>query len=102
MPSALKVVNEFVATDQVTDNEKFALLGTWDGVLGLDLEREAREAWEPTAEMLELMAERDRARDAKDYAASDALRDRLAAMDLEVMDTHEGTRVRPRRSSVAD
>jgi cysteinyl-tRNA synthetase len=52
--------------------------------------------------MLELMAERDRARDAKDYAASDALRDRLAAMDLEVMDTHGGTRVRPRHSSVAD
>ncbi len=102
MPSALKVVNELVATDQVTDNEKFALLATWDGVLGLDLEREAREAWEPTAEMLELMAERDRARDAKDYAASDALRDRLAAMDLEVMDTHAGTRVRPRHSSVAD
>ena len=102
MPSALKVVNELAATDQVTDNEKFALLGTWDGVLGLDLEREAREAWEPTAEMLQLMAERDRARDAKDDAASDALRDRLADMDLEVMDTHTGTKVRPRHSSVAD
>jgi cysteinyl-tRNA synthetase len=102
MPSALKVVNELVSTEQVTDNEKFALLGTWDGVLGLDLEREAREAWEPTAEMLELMAERDRARDAKDYTASDALRDRLADMGLEVMDTHAGTKVRPRHSSVTD
>jgi len=96
MPSALKVVNELVATDQVTDHEKFALLGTWDGVLGLDLEREAREDWEPTEEMLELMAERDRARDAKDFAAGDALRDRLADMGLEVMDTHAGTKVRPR------
>jgi cysteinyl-tRNA synthetase len=102
MPSALKVVNELVSTEQVTDNEKFALLGTWDGVLGLDLEREAREAWEPTAEMLALMAERDRARDKKDYAASDALRDRLADMGLEVMDTHAGTKVRPRHSSVTD
>jgi cysteinyl-tRNA synthetase len=96
MPSALKVVNELVATDQVTDAEKVTLLGAWDGVLGLDLEREAREAWEPTVEMLELMAERDRARDAKDFAAADSLRDRLADMGLEVMDTHAGTRVRPR------
>ena len=42
------------------------------------------------------MAERDAARAAKDYARSDYLRDELQAMDLEVMDTPEGTRVRPR------
>ena len=42
------------------------------------------------------MAERDAAREGKDYARSDELRDRLQAMGLEVMDTAEGTRVRPR------
>jgi cysteinyl-tRNA synthetase len=42
------------------------------------------------------MAERDTARASKDYARSDELRDELQAMDLEVMDTPEGTRVRPR------
>jgi cysteinyl-tRNA synthetase len=42
------------------------------------------------------MAERDAAREAKDYAKSDEIRDRLSAMGLEVMDTPEGTRVRPR------
>ena len=36
------------------------------------------------------MAERDAARAAKDYATSDALRDRLAGMGLEVMDTPSG------------
>jgi cysteinyl-tRNA synthetase len=65
-------------------------------VLGLDLEREAVAGWEPTDEMRAYMAERDAAREAKDYAKSDEIRDRLSAMGLEVMDTPEGTRVRPR------
>jgi cysteinyl-tRNA synthetase len=64
--------------------------------LGLDLEREARSEWRPNAEMTALMAERDGARAAKDYATSDRIRDQLAAMGLEVMDTPGGTRVRPR------
>jgi cysteinyl-tRNA synthetase len=96
MPSAVKVVNELVATDAVPDGEKVALLTTWDEVLGLDLQREAEESWEPTREIRDLMADRDLARDAKDYARSDELRERLAEMDLEVMDTNEGTKVRPR------
>ena len=41
------------------------------------------------------MAERDAARAAKDFATSDRIRDELDAMGLEVMDTPEGTRVRP-------
>jgi len=43
-----------------------------------------------------LVAERDRARAEKDFARSDEIRDRLQAMGLEVMDTPEGTKVRPR------
>jgi cysteinyl-tRNA synthetase len=96
MPTAAKVVNGLVASDQVTENERYALLAAWDQVLGLDLEREARAGWEPTDEMLALMAERDAAREAKDYARADALRDRLAEMGLEVMDAAAGTTVRPR------
>ncbi len=90
------IVNELVASTDVPDGEKYALLATWDHVLGLDLEREARSAWEPTDEMRALMAERDAARAAKDFATADEMRDRLDAMGLEVMDTAEGTKVRPR------
>ncbi len=42
------------------------------------------------------MSERDAARAAKDFAEADRLRERLDAMGLEVMDTPEGTKVRPR------
>ena len=96
MPRALVVLNETVSSS-LPEGERYTLLASWDRVLGLDLEREAREAWEPTAEMRDLVRERDAARAAKDFARADEMRDRLQSMGLEVMDTSEGTTVRPRR-----
>lgn len=96
MPAAVVVVNDLVRSPDVPDGEKYALLASWDHVLGLDLEREATASWRPTDEMRALMSERDTSRAAKDFAASDELRDRLTALGVEVMDTAEGTRVRPR------
>jgi cysteinyl-tRNA synthetase len=96
LPGAVVIVNELDRSADVPPGEKYALLASWDHVLGLDLERGARSDWSPTAEMEALMAERDEARAAKDYGTSDELRDRLAGMGLEVMDTPAGTRVRPR------
>jgi len=95
LPGVVALVNELDRTTDVADGEKYALLAAWDEVLGLDLEREATAGWEPTDDMREKMAARDAARAEKDYATSDALRDDLAAMGLEVMDTAEGTKVRP-------
>ncbi len=95
MPQALVVLNEAASAD-LPDRERYALLAAWDAVLGLDLERDALAGWEPTEEMRVLVTERDAARAAKDFATADRIRDRLAAMGLEVMDTPEGTKVRPR------
>jgi cysteinyl-tRNA synthetase len=95
MPGAVAVVNELASSADVPDPEKAALLASWDQVLGIDVGREARTTWEPTAAMRELMAQRDAARAAKDYATSDRLRDELAALGVEVMDTAAGTEVRP-------
>ena len=96
MPTTVVIVNELVSSKEVADDQKYALLASWDFVLGLDLEREARAGWEPTAEMRALVAERDTARAAKDFATSDRLRDALSAMGLAVMDTADGTKIRPR------
>ena len=96
MPSAVRVVNDLDHSNDVPPGEKRALLASWDHVLGLDLEREARAGWEPTEEMHRLVAERDASRASKDYVRSDQLRDQLETLGLEVMDTAEGTRVRPR------
>jgi cysteinyl-tRNA synthetase len=96
MPRALVVLNETVSAP-IPGGEKVALLSSWDGVLGLDLDRDARERWEPTEEMRRLVAERDEARAARDFARADELRVMLQNMGLEVMDSPEGTTVRPRR-----
>jgi cysteinyl-tRNA synthetase len=96
MPKAVVIVNDLVSSKEVADEQKYALLASWDFVLGLDLERDATAGWEPTAEMRALVTERDAARAAKDFPTSDRIRDALGAMGLEVMDTAEGTRIRPR------
>lgn len=96
MPAAVVVVNDLVRAADVPGGEKYALLASWDRVLGLDLEREALTSWEPTDEMRALVAERDAARAAKDFTRSDELRERLTGMGLEVMDEADGTKVRPR------
>ena len=75
---------------EVPPAEKRALLASWDHVLGLDLEREARAAGSRPRRSEQLVAERDAARASKDYPRSDELRDELQAMDLEVMDTRGG------------
>jgi cysteinyl-tRNA synthetase len=96
MPTVVRIVNDLDRSPEVPPAEKRALLGSWDQVLGLDLERDAEAGWEPDEEVRRLVAERDAARSAKDYASSDRLRDELQARGLEVMDTAEGTKVRPR------
>jgi cysteinyl-tRNA synthetase len=93
-PRAMVVLNEVVGSD-LPEGEKYALLASWDRVLGLDLERDALSGWAPSTEILDLVDRRDRARSAKDYAESDRLRDELQGMGLEVMDTPDGTKVRP-------
>jgi cysteinyl-tRNA synthetase len=97
MPAALVVLNELASSPAVPDGEKYALVASWDAVLGVDVERDALEGWKPTAEVLELVDERDAARASRDFSRADELRERLQSMELEVMDTPDGTKVRPRR-----
>jgi cysteinyl-tRNA synthetase len=94
LPQALVVLNE-AASSSLSSGEKFALFTSWDEVLGLDLIRLAREGFEVPPEVQALIDQRDDARAAKDYAKSDGLRSQLADMGYEVMDTPEGTKVRP-------
>jgi cysteinyl-tRNA synthetase len=84
----------------IAGGEKRALLEDWDRVLALDLTRvpDEDDAKAP-AEALSLAAERDAARDAKDWAAADALRSKLEEMGWQVEDGAGGTRLRPRRAS---
>jgi cysteinyl-tRNA synthetase len=61
------------------------------GVLGLVPEDEA-----VPGDVMVLVEQRKAARAAKDYAASDALRERIAALGYEVKDTPEGVKINKR------
>jgi cysteinyl-tRNA synthetase len=94
MPEALVVLSEAVSA-RIPDADKHTLLASWDSVLGLDLERLAREGFEVPREVQALLDERDEARRGGDFARADEIRDRLTDLGWEVMDLAEGTRVRP-------
>jgi cysteinyl-tRNA synthetase len=83
-PRAMALVAELVKSD-VAAGAKAATLVAWDRVLGLDLERrEGARSLPPGAE--ELIARREAARAASDFATSDALREELKALGVEVTD----------------
>jgi cysteinyl-tRNA synthetase len=65
-----------------------------DAVLGvLD---DAPAAGDDDAEIEALVAQRDEARAARDFARADALRDQLSERGVELLDTPQGTRWRRR------
>src|SRR5438552_726811 len=84
LPTAMALVAELVRS-QAPPSMKARLLSAWDQVLGLDIHRTPDDhALPPGA--AELMAEREKARAAKDFARSDQLREKLKALGVQVSD----------------
>ncbi len=89
-PRALAIAHEVASTADLTDAQRRALLLDFDRVLGLDLGAALPEEAPLPEGAAELLERRAAARAARDFAASDALRDELAAMGVEVRDTPDG------------
>ena len=93
-PVALTLLEETAAMKKIDAGQKRATLAAMDAVLGLDLLTIDRAALRirPSATMIAedeieaILSRRKDARAAKDFAASDALRDELLAAGVEVMD----------------
>jgi cysteinyl-tRNA synthetase len=91
MPSAVAVAHAVASADELSPAQRRALLLDFDRVLGLDLALPAEAVDVPLPSgAAELLGRRASARAAHDYALSDALRDELAALGVEVRDTPEG------------
>lgn len=90
IPKAVALLWELVKAPISAQNKLF-LLHDFDQVLGLGLKDLRKE--EIPADILALVAEREEARKNKDYAQSDALRDKLAALGYRVEDTSTGIKV---------
>jgi cysteinyl-tRNA synthetase len=90
MPRALALAHEVASADELSDLQRRALLLDFDRVLGLSLESPAT-ADAPLPEgAADLLERRAAARAERDYAASDALRDELSRLGVEVRDTPSG------------
>ncbi len=98
-PRALADLGELVETKALPPEERLRLVATYDLVLGLNLlHLEAKDlALKPAgatiteAEIAAAIEKRTAARQAKDFATSDALRDELLAQGVALMDGKEGT-----------
>ena len=92
-PRALQVLRRLEKATDVSDGAKFETFAWADRVLGLDLVRLVGQT-APVAVLpggaQELLDARAAARSAKDFAASDRLRDELAALGVAVKDTPAG------------
>jgi len=93
-PRALPVLDAMLADKRVAPADRLAALADFDAVLGLDLATLSRADLRvrPASASLDeaavdaRLALRREARAAKDFARSDAIRDELAALGVEVMD----------------
>ena len=91
MPRAMAVVQEMLKSS-IGDTDKHATIIDYDRVLGLSLDT-VDKSEELPQEVKILVAERQAARDAKDWAASDRLRDTIQDLGYLVQDTKEGMQV---------
>jgi cysteinyl-tRNA synthetase len=91
MPTAVAVAHAVEKAEDLTPPQRRALLLDFDRVLGLSLDAPAEGGASDLPEgAAELLERRAAARATRDFATSDALRDELAALGVEVRDTPEG------------
>lgn len=90
MPVAMSVVWEVVKFPKKSRQLQELLL-KFDTVLGFDLKNYQKERQEFPKEILELVAQRDEARQNKNWAESDRIRDLLINQGYLVKDTKQGT-----------
>lgn len=92
LPVALSIAREVPRNQKIEPGERRRLLLDFDRVLGLRLDTvEPRAARTFSDEVLAMVKQRDEARAAKNWRASDQLRDQLKALGYEVRDTPRGT-----------
>jgi cysteinyl-tRNA synthetase len=89
-PRALAALRRFEKDETVEPGAKFETFAWVDALLGLDLVRQVGQPVALPEGAAELLEQRAAARAGKDFAASDRLRDELAALGVAVKDTKDG------------
>ena len=101
-PKALSILQTTVKNQNISDEQKIALINKMDEVLSLSLLEEGKKVLDEQAnssvqnsesnpEIEKLIAERAEAKKQKNYARSDEIRDELKAKGIILIDTPQGT-----------
>jgi len=101
-PMAVNALRTLEKNTEISDGGKFEIFAHLDSLFGLDLARDVGKDLNPKAqvppEVSELLEQRNAARDSKDWALSDQLRDRIAECGFTVVDTSDGAYVEPAKN----
>jgi cysteinyl-tRNA synthetase len=89
-PEALAVVWKLVKDESASPADKQATLLEFDKVLGLNLDNNEYAVGDAPEEVLQLMAERDAARMARNYDKADQIRIKISQKGYEILDTASG------------
>ena len=98
-PRALAVVSTVARSAELNAADKWSLLADFDQVLGFGFATapSADDGGDPVDERIAgLLADRETARAAKDFATADRIRDELAAEGFDIVDTPDGPQARRR------
>jgi len=89
-PRALQQLRKLEKDELISGATKAACFSTVDKIYGLEIARAPKAKAEATAEILELLEKRKLARESKDFAASDNLRDQLLKLGISIKDSPAG------------
>lgn len=93
-PNALTVLSEVIKSEQLTNKEKKVLIEDFDKVLSLELLNleEVFSSYIDEQLIDNLIAERTKARENRDWNKADEIRDKLNEMNIDIIDSKEGTK----------
>ena len=94
-PQAVNQLRNLERDPLISAGSKFETFIHLDSLLGLDLARDIGKRTEIPQEVQQLLNQRNLARENKDWAGSDQLRDAIAALGFSVKDTANGQEISP-------
>ena len=89
--NALTLLYDLIKDTNVSSNTKLKLIKSWDSVLSLDLIKKKNIDEELLNKINELIEKRNIAKENRDYALADQIREELKNMNVVIKDTKEGT-----------
>jgi cysteinyl-tRNA synthetase len=89
-PRALQQLRKLEKDELISGATKLACFVSVDEIYGLDFARAPKAKVEATPEILDLLEKRRSARETKDFAASDTLRDQLLKLGISIKDSPAG------------